>query len=211
MAGRLSPHEKLHIPGERRSFYLKEATVGTLFRQVARVGGIGAITALLLAGATSVARAQDENATRVATREKVRQALGEIGPRIGVSFRQNDRNPFNFSGSLTSGLDNAGRMEIIVLIGTNDIMAIQIYPHVGDDDGYINVDQAADGTGLMRQLLAYNDGHLFYWGMDDASDIFAAFTITLESGFPTEVVDIVLRSVPLLDKTVGEMSQFIGN
>ena len=65
--------------------------------------------------------------------------------------------------------------------------------------------------GVREMTSASNtDGQFFYWGMDDVYDVFAAFTFTLESGFPTEALDMVLRSVPLLDKKVGEMALLIG-
>jgi len=45
--------------------------------------------------------------------------------------------------------------------------------------------------------------------LDDASDVFAAYSFTLESGFPEEAIKEVLRSIPLVDQSVGEMVQFI--
>jgi hypothetical protein len=184
--------------------------VTLLSRQGIRIFGAGLLSMVLLGGFPGIIRAQDDEAARNATREKVRAALNEVGPKIGVSFRQSDRQPFNFVGSLTDGLTNASSMEILVMIGHQDIVTIQIYPHTASG-GYINVDKAVNGAGLMRKLLSYNDGGFFYWGIDDVYDCFAAFTITLESGFPNEVVDIVMRSVPLLDKKVGEIALLVGS
>jgi len=47
-------------------------------------------------------------------------------------------------------------------------------------------------------------------GMDDSHDLFAGFTITLESGFPEEAVRIVLRSIPLVDDAVGDLARYAG-
>ena len=95
-----------------------------------------------------------------------------------------------------------------MLIGSRDVITVQAYPYLRGG-GYINVGRAGNGTGLMRKLLNFNDGGFFFWGADDVDDVFAAFTFTLESGFPTEAVDIVLRSIPLLDAKVGELSELV--
>jgi hypothetical protein len=167
------------------------------------------MTALLLSGAVSTAWSQDDDPNREPTREKVRSALRRIGPGIGVSFKQSQANPFNFSAVMTEGLESAESMEVIVMVGKNDILTVRVFPHV-TGDRYINVDRASNSTGLMRKLLANNAGDFFHWGMDDVYDVFAEFTFTLESGFPEESLDVVLRSVRLLDKKVGEMGLLIG-
>lgn len=178
-------------------------------RCVRQTIGAGAMTALLLAGAVSTVWSQNDDPNREATREKVRTALRSTGPRINVNFQQSQANPFNFSGSMTDGLNETESMEIIVMVGKNDILTVRVFPHVSGNR-YINVDRAANSTGLMRKLLANNSGDFFHWGMDDVYDIFAEFTFTLESGFPQESLDVVLRSVELLDKKVGEMMLLIG-
>ena len=45
--------------------------------------------------------------------------------------------------------------------------------------------------------------------MDDASHVFAAYAFTLESGLPEEAIKEVLRSIPLVDESVGEIVRFI--
>ncbi len=170
----------------------------------------GTLAALALAASVSVAWAQNENSPeRQATRDKVRSALRTIGPRIGVNFKQAQANQWNFSGSMTEGLNEAESMEIIVMVGRNDVLTVRVFPHISGDR-YINVDRANNSTGLMRKLLANNAGDFFHWGMDDVYDVFAEFTFTLESGFPEESLDVVLRSVELLDKKVGELGLLIG-
>jgi hypothetical protein len=166
---------------------------------------LGLVLMVSLSG-TLQAQKNSDDAHRVANREKMRAALNQVGGKLGVNFRQSDRQPFNFIGSLETGLHNAESMEILVMIGSRDIITVQAYPHL-TGGGYINIGRADNGTGLMRKLLGFNDGGFFYWGADDADDIFAAFTFTLESGFPTESVDIVMRSISLLDSKVGELSE----
>lgn len=177
-------------------------------RVVRQTLGAGIVSALLVAGMVSPAWSQDD-AAREATREKVRSALRQIGPRLGVSFTQSQGNPFNFSASMTDGLTDAESMEIIVMVGKNDVLTVRVFPHVSGNR-YINIDRASNSTGLMRKLLANNAGDFFHWGMDDVYDVFAEFTFTLESGFPEESFDVVMRSVELLDKKVGEMELLIG-
>jgi len=159
-------------------------------------------------GGTLHAQKNGDDAQRVANREKMRNVLSTAGLKLGVDFRQSERQPFNFIGSLKSGLQNAESMEILVMIGSRDVITIQTYPHLRGG-GYINVGRAGNGTGLMHKLLSLNDGRFFYWGADDVDDVFAAFTFTLESGFPAESVDIVLRSIPLLDTQVGELAELV--
>jgi hypothetical protein len=165
---------------------------------------LGLALLISLSGTLNAQKNGDE-AHRVANREKMRTVLNTVGVKLGVSFRQSERQPFNFIGSLQSGLQNAESMEILVMIGSRDVITVQAYPHLRGG-AYINVGKADNPTGLMHKLLSFNDGGFFYWGSDDVDDVFAAFTFTLESGFPTESVDIVLRSIPLLDAKVGELS-----
>lgn len=187
--------------------HLEEEFVLSTLRVVRQALGAGIVTALLLAGMVAPAWSQEDG--REATRDNVRSALRRIGPKIGVSFQQSQANPFNFSASMTDGLTEAESLEIIVMVGKNDVLMVRVFPHVSGNR-YINIDKASNSTGLMRKLLANNAGDFFHWGMDDVYDVFAEFTFTLESGFPEESLDVVLRSVELLDKKVGEMELLIG-
>jgi hypothetical protein len=183
--------------------------VSSSLRSVRRTLSAGVTAALLLVGAVSTGWAQNDDPNRDNTRDKVRSALRQIGPKIGVTFQQSQANSYNFSASMTDGLEDAESMEIIVMVGRNDILTVRVFPHISGNK-YINIDRASNGTGLMRKLLANNAGDFFHWGMDDVYDVFAEFTFTLESGFPQESLDVVLRSVELLDKKVGEMGLLIG-
>jgi hypothetical protein len=64
-------------------------------------------------------------------------------------------------------------------------------------------------VGLWAVLTASAAHNFLHWGVDDVSDVFAAYTFTLESGFPEEAIKVVLRSIPLVDESVGEIVQFI--
>ncbi len=73
----------------------------------------------------------------------------------------------------------------------------------------INMKEVLDPNGLALRLLRFSAHNFLHWGVDDASDVFAAYSFTLESGFPEEAIKEVLRSIPLVDESVGEMVQFI--
>jgi hypothetical protein len=146
---------------------------------------------------------QTEDAARVRTREQLSALLDRAGPKINVTFRQSQKQPFNFIGVMKEGLTNADSLEIVIGVTAKQTISFRIYPHY--KGAYINVDKARNGLSLARQLLRLSDQAFLYWGMDDTSDVFAGYTFTLESGFPEEAITIVLRSIVNLDKFVGDM------
>ncbi len=161
---------------------------------------------LFMASAVMVASAydqQDDEAARIQTREKLAQLLEKVGPTINVAFSQSQKQPFNYVGTLKTGLVNAESFEIVISVTPKDTIGFRIYPHY--KNGYINVDKVNNPRGLMRLLLRLSDRAFFYWGADEAGDVFTGYTFTLESGFPDEAIRIVLRSIMNSDKFVGEM------
>ena len=146
---------------------------------------------------------QPEDPARIKTREQLGLLLDKVGPTIKVSFRQSQKQPFNFVGVLKEGLKNADGMEIVIGVTANQTIGFRIFPHY--NGAYINVDKAKNSVGLMRQLLRLSDQNFLYWGADQSGDIFAGYTFTLESGFPEAAVTIVLRSIANLDQFVGNM------
>lgn len=140
---------------------------------------------------------------RDATREKLRALLVVEGPKIGVAFNQSSKNLYNFAGTLTQGLRNSESIEIIISVTKSNTIGFRIYPHY--KGAYINLGRVKDRADFAHRLLRYSDNNFLFWGVDDSDDTFAAFTITLESGFPSEALDTVIRSIPNLDKFVGEM------
>jgi hypothetical protein len=152
---------------------------------------------------------QQKEAARIATREQLRKLLETSGPKkgINISFRQSEKQPFNFVGVLKDGLTSAESLEVVIGVTTDATIGFRIYPHY--KGGYINADKARNPPGLMRLLLNLSDRNFLFWGVDGSGDVFAGYTFTLESGFPAESAEIVLRSIPLLDSFVGEMKPFI--
>jgi hypothetical protein len=162
----------------------------------------------ITAGAQDPTPAQKE-AARVATREKLRALLAVSGPKKGieVTFRQSEKQPFNFVGVKRGGLTNAEGFEVVVGISKDETIGFRIYPYYKGE--YINIDKARNGAGLMRKLLNLNDHNFLFWGADDTGDIFAGYTFTLESGFPDKSIEIVLYSIAPLDQYVGQIRPFV--
>ena len=170
---------------------------------------VALMTALCALAPAAVAQtAQEKEASRNATRDKLRQLLDTAGQRkdVNVTFRQSAKQPYNFVGSM-GGLSNSDSLEIVVSVTADETIGFRIYPHY--KGGYINVDKAKNGPGLMRRLLYLSDRNFLYWGADETGDVFSGYTFTLESGFPHEAIVIVLRSIRNTDGFVGELRPFI--
>jgi len=145
--------------------------------------------------------AQDSG--RDATRSQLADLLQTDGARadVNVAFRQSTKNPYNFVGLMTTGLVNADSLEIVISVTASNTIGFRVYPHY--KGGYINVGRAKNPTALMHRLLYLSDQNFLFWGVDDTSDVFSGYTITLESGFAADAITIVLRSIRNTDNFVG--------
>jgi len=172
-----------------------------------RLRTLVALFVLLLATVPCV-RAQQQS-SRDATREKLRQLLATAGPKkeINIDFRQSTKQPYNFVGVKRDGLTNTEFLEVVIGVSDKETISFRIYPHY--QGSYINLNKAKDGGGLMRLLLNINDRNFLYWGADSTNDVFAGYTFTLESGFPDRAIEVVLYSIAPLDGFVGQMRPFI--
>ncbi len=167
------------------------------------------VLALVAAAGTVTTQAQDKEASRNATRDKLSHLLDVVGPKkdVNVAFRQSAKQPYNYVGIMRDGLVNADSLEIVISVTPNETIGFRIYPHYKGN--YINLDKAKNGPGLMRKLLYLSDRNFLFWGADDTADIFSGYTFTLESGFPAEAIEIVLRSIRNSDGFVGELRPLI--
>lgn len=168
-----------------------------------RAGLIVLLILTTLSRPTVYGQQEEKEANRVKTRQMLAQLLEKAGPDIQVSFSQSQKQPFNYLGSLKTGLVNAESFEIVISVTPNDTIGFRIYPHY--KNGYINIDKANNSAALMRLLLKLSDQAFLFWGVDEAGDIFTGYTFTLESGFPEESIKTVLSSIVNSDKFVGEM------
>ena len=152
---------------------------------------------------------QQKEAMRIATRDRLIKLVETVGPRKGVniSFKQSEKQPFNLVGVLREGLTNSDSMEVIIGVTNDQTIGFRIYPHY--KGSYVNIDKARNSAGLMRLLLNLSDKNFLFWGADSTNDVFAGYTFTLESGFPDKAIEVVLFSIPPLDKYVGQMRPFI--
>jgi hypothetical protein len=147
--------------------------------------------------------AQTDDAARIKTRERLGALLQREGPAINVSFRQSDKNPFNFIGVLQQGLKNADSMEIVIKVSEKETIGFRVFPHYKGN--YINIGKVRNQTQFLKQLIQFNDKTFLYWGADESGDVFTAYTFTLESGFPDEAIKIVLASIKNSDQFIGEL------
>ena len=155
----------------------------------------------------SVHGQQDDEAVRNRTRERLAELLEKVGPTINVPFSQSQKQPYNYVGTLKTGLVDAENFEIVIGVTAKETIGFRIFPIY--NKVYINVDKVNDTRGLMRLLLRLSDRAFLYWGADQDGDVFTGYTFTLESGFPEEAISTVLRSIVHSDKFVGEMRPFI--
>jgi hypothetical protein len=150
---------------------------------------------------------QDDEAVRNRTRDQLAKLLDKAGTAMNVEFSQSQKQPYNYVGTLRSGLVNTDSFEIVISVTAKETIGFRIYPHY--NKGYINVDRVKDRVGFMRLLLRLSDRAFLYWGADETGDVFTGYTFTLESGFPEEAIKIVLRSIVNSDKFIGELRPFI--
>ena len=164
---------------------------------------------LLLALTAVPGRAQTSGADRTTTRDQLGALLTRYGSRkdVGIDFQRARSNEWNFSGTRTGGLTFADSLEVVAHVSDKQTLSFSIYPHYRGN--YISVDRARDSAGLMRRLLSLTRQTFFYWGVDGDGDVFFGFTFTLESGFPSESILMVLRSIENMDEYVGELGPCI--
>ncbi len=150
---------------------------------------------------------QNEAAARIRTREQLGRLLDKVGPGLNITFRQSEKQTFNFVGLLKQGLTHAESLEVVVGVTQNQTIGLRIFPRY--KRGYINIDNVKNAPGLMRLLLRLSDSAFLFCGIDPSGDIFTGYTVTLESGFPEEPIKIVLRSIVNSDKFIGEMKSML--
>jgi hypothetical protein len=155
------------------------------------------------------AAAQSATTSRDVMRDRLIALLAQVGKRsdVNIDFHQSDKNPYSVTGFLRTGLKNEDGLEVVWSVSKSDTIAMRAYPHY--NGSYINLDKVRDYPGFMRTLLKLNDTNFMYWGADNTNDVFVAYEFTLESGFPTEAITVVARSIPNQDQFVGQLRPFV--
>ena len=171
-----------------------------------RIRGLAALALIPLLCAPLAAQKTDD-ATRVKNRAQLADLLKKVEDGTKLHFVQSEENPFNYSAILTTGLTTAERNEVVAGATDSDTIFINAYPKY--KGGYINVDKAKHPAALMRQLLRLTARTFLHWGVDASGDVFFGFTFTLESGFPSESIGVVLQSVVNHDQYLTEIKALL--
>src|SRR5438105_15853494 len=101
----VSPSRFFNQPGRRSSPAMKRKLLL-----------IAALVVMVCAGAAAAQTPQEKEASRNATREKLRQLLAVSGPKkgIGIDFHQSDKQPYHFVGVKRDGLVTSDAIEIVI-------------------------------------------------------------------------------------------------
>ena len=146
------------------------------------------------------------DSVQVATLEKMKVVIASYEPAREIRwYRAN--NQFDLDGFYDKGLHWAQRFEIYITVTHQGTIWLRVYPQYYGH--HINLDHVHDPNGLMQQMLRFSYHNFFFWGLDDGRDAFAGYQFTLESGFPEEAVKEVIKSIPLIDGSVGDLTPFI--
>ena len=115
--------------------------------------------------------------------------------------------PWDLDGYYDKGLKWASRFEIYFTVTHQSTIWLREYPQYYGH--HINMNHVHDPSGCMQQMLRFSYHNFFFWGLDDNRDAFAGYQFTLESGFPEAAVKEVIKSIPLIDESVGDLTPFI--
>src|SRR5207248_11453309 len=97
---------------------------------------------------------------RDSTRQNLRGVLAETGPKIYVTFKQSDKQPYNFVCLMTTGRTTADSFEIVISVSEQETIHFRIFPKY--KGAYVNVNKAGDSAGLLRQLVRLSDTNFLY-------------------------------------------------
>lgn len=162
---------------------------------------------VLTVSAIGAARAQSVPVdVRTDARDRLDSLLHAYGPTLKMKFYRDSNDPYQFEGVLDKDLHYAWRFELQVNVTPQNTIGIRVYPMYSHR---INMERVRDPNGLALRMLHLSAHNFLHWGVDDLSHVFAAYQFTLESGFPQEAIKEVLRSIPLVDESFGELAQFI--
>ena len=125
-----------------------------------RAGLIVLLILTTLSRPTVYGQQEEKEANRVKTRQMLAQLLEKAGPDIQVSFSQSQKQPFNYLGSLKTGLVNAESFEIVISVTPNDTIGLRTYPHY--KNGYINIDKANNSAALIGYCSSSATRHFFF-------------------------------------------------
>ena len=81
---------------------------------------------LVLICAPTVYGQQNDPAAREQTRTRLAQLLEKAGPEVKIAFTRSQKQPFNYVGSLKTGLVNADSFEVVVSVTAKDTIGFRV-------------------------------------------------------------------------------------
>lgn len=159
-----------------------------------------------LVGAAPIGAQADVDAVRRQTFDRLWGLVRPYGSSLHYRVYGMQHDPFTIEAFYDKDLHYAARFEVYISITRQQTIQFRIYPQVSGQ--HINLDSLSKPDSLMETVLRFSDKGFFFWAVDENLDVFAGYTFTLESGFPDEAIKEVLRSIPLLDSSVGVLNRF---
>src|SRR5689334_19800609 len=104
---------------------------------------VGLVICLAILATAPAVFAQDADAARDKTRDRLSALLTRVGPDLSINFKPSSKSPYVFTGILRDGLKNAEYFEIVISVTTKETIGFRIFPHY--KGGYINIDKAQIG------------------------------------------------------------------
>jgi len=168
-----------------------------------RLGLALALTATCL---RSVSAQSPADSVQAATLDRLKAVIAQYEPARDIRWIRAS-GPFDLEGYFDKGLHWASRFEIYITVTHQGTIWLRVYPQYYGH--HINLNRVHDPSGLMQKMLQMSYHNFFFWGLDDNVDAFAGYEFTLESGFPEEAVKEVIKSIPLIDESVGDLTPYI--
>lgn len=167
---------------------------------------LGAV--LTVSGVGPLAAQTDPVALQTAARDQLEALLSTYPPARAMHFRRRPGDPFAIEGYLRKDLTYAADFHIVVVVTPKRTITFRVFPGYGEYY-YLKLSNCRDPDGVMQKLLQFSYHTFFFWGVNDALDVFAGYTFTLESDFPEDAIKVVIRSIPLIDGSIGELADYI--
>lgn len=159
---------------------------------------------VIVSGLRPLATQTDTSAVRDSTRQQLEALLTTYGPARDMRFRRSGTEPYDIVGSWDKPMQFVSRFDIRVSVTRERTIGFRVYPRW--HGARINLNRVRDRHRLMEKLLRDADQSFLHWAVNPDQEVFAGFTFTLESGFPEDAIKVVIRSIPLLDRSVGELA-----
>jgi hypothetical protein len=162
---------------------------------------------LTLSGVAPLVAQTDPNAARTKTFDRLWALVHPYGSSLHYRVYGMQKDPFTIEAFYDKDLRYTPRFEIYISVTRQETIQFRIYPQFFGH--YMNLDSLSNPDSLMEKVLRFSDKGFFFWAADENRDVFAGYTFTLESGFPDEAIKEVLKSIPLLDSSVGQLTSFM--